>query len=404
MRLLDIKDNGEVSLTGDFINVNPPYAILSHTWGRSSEEVTFKDMTESSGKTKAGYKKISFCGDQAARDGLRYFWVDSCCIDASNSVELQESLNSMFRWYRGATKCYVYLSDVSTAKRSDQFSECTWEIAFRQSRWFTRSWTLQDLLAPISVEFFSQEGERLGDKRSLERQIYEITGIAVSALQGTPLSEFTVAERLSWSSGREATRKEDLAYSLLGLFGVQMPLLFGEGEAAMVRLMEEIIKTTEDYSILLWFKKRATSFRSRQPGSHSSPDDDDDQMESRPNWKALKVHSPIDLMSTESLRHHLSPLDQVPEPPQVSSRGLRLSLYAKRVRSSLIAWTYCTQERNGQGYAVCLRVLSEGAVTEANRSYPRGTISGGICYVKVNRLKGFELCVIYFPLSEFWAS
>ena len=105
-------------------------------------------------------------------------------------------------------------------------------------------------------------------------------------------------------------------------------------------------------------------------------------------------------MSTESLRHHLSPLDQVPEPPQVSSRGLRLSLYAKRVCSSLIAWTYCTQERNGQLYAVCLRVLSEGAVTEANRSYPRGTVRGDICYVKVNRLKGFGLCVIYFPLSE----
>jgi hypothetical protein len=108
-------------------------------------------------------------------------------------------------------------------------------------------------------------------------------------------------------------------------------------------------------------------------------------------------------MSTKSLHHYLPPSDQVPEPPQMSSRGLRVSLYAKRVRSSLIAWTYCTKERNGQLYAVCLRLLSEGTVTEANRYFHKTTFSGDICYVKVNRLKGFGLCVIYIPLSEFLA-
>jgi hypothetical protein len=151
----------------------------------------------------------------------------------------------MFRWYQNAAKCYVYLSDISTTKRkaSDQISESTWEPAFRASRWFTRGWTLQELLAPDSVEFFSKEGNRLGDKSTLERQIYEITGIAISALRGTTLSQFGVDERLSWAQNRETTRKEDLAYSLLGIFDVYMPLIYGEGrDKAFDRLRDEIEK------------------------------------------------------------------------------------------------------------------------------------------------------------------
>src|SRR2546429_4984461 len=173
MRLLERSDAGEFGLTEYFVNDDkiPPYAILSHTWV-AGEEVVYEELKNGAGKDKSGYHKIRFCGEQAKRDGLQYFWVDTCCIDKSNSVELQEAINSMFRWYQKAAKCYVYLSDVSTAKRkaSDHFSEFTWEPAFRGSRWFTRGWTLQDLLAPGSVEFFSREGKQLGDKRTLERQ------------------------------------------------------------------------------------------------------------------------------------------------------------------------------------------------------------------------------------------
>jgi hypothetical protein len=244
MHLLERTSAGELSLTKDFVHDNiPEYAILSHTWGADTEEVTFRDLVDDTGKSKAGYGKIRFCGEQAKRDSLQYFWVDTCCIDKSNSVELQEAINSMFRWYRNAAKCYVYLSDVSITKQkvSNQFSELTWESAFRASRWFTRGWTLQELLAPSSVEFFSQEGERLGDKRTLERQVHEITGIAVSALQGAPLSQFRVDERLSWAENRQTTRKEDKAYSLLGIFDVYMPLIYGEGgENALIRLREQI--------------------------------------------------------------------------------------------------------------------------------------------------------------------
>ena len=156
-------------------------------------------------KSKAGYGKIQFCGEQARRDGLQYFWVDTCCIDKSNSTELAEAINSMFRWYQKAARCYVYLSDVSTRKRkaSNTSTECTWESAFRASKWFTRGWTLQELLAPRSVEFFSLEGNRLGDKKTLEQQIHEITGIPTMALREYPLSQFDVDERFSWAKSRD---------------------------------------------------------------------------------------------------------------------------------------------------------------------------------------------------------
>ena len=249
MRLLKLESDGEFSLTSDIIRPTGPYAILSHTWGEEGEEVDFKDLKDGSGRTKNGYNKLRFCGEQAARDGLQFFWVDTCCIDKSSSAELQEAINSMFRWYRNATKCYVYLSDVSTKKQktSDQLSQSTWESAFRSSRWFTRGWTLQELLAPgsNSVDFFSREADYIGNKRTLERQIHEITGIPISVLQGAPLSQFDANDRLSWAKHRQTTREEDLAYSLLGIFDIQIPLLYGEGkEKAMKRLWEEICKSS----------------------------------------------------------------------------------------------------------------------------------------------------------------
>ena len=250
MRLLELKDNGKFSLTNDIVIDIPPYAILSHTWGRDNEEVTFKDLMESSGNAKAGYKKLQFCREQAARDGLQYFWVDTCCIDKSNNTELSEAINSMFRWYRNTAKCYVYLSDVSAPVSHEKSSQQPWEPAFRKSRWFTRGWTLQELIAPTSVEFFSKEGERLGNKTSLERYIHETTGIPVKVLRGDSLFAFSITERLSWAEKRETTRKEDKAYSLLGIFDVYMPLIYGEGrESAFRRLREEINKALKGESL-----------------------------------------------------------------------------------------------------------------------------------------------------------
>ncbi|KAH8590393.1 NACHT domain-containing protein [Bisporella sp. PMI_857] len=207
-------------LLGDAI---PPYAILSYTWG--SEEVTFEDMVANSGRTKAGYEKIKFCGKQAKRDGLQHFWVDSCCIKKSSDAEISEC----------STPCFA----------RDEEPQDTWGQAFRQSKWFTRGWTLQELLAPRSVEFFTREGKRLGDKHSLEQQIHEITGIPVPALRGSALSQVSTVEKFHWAKGRQTTREEDWAYSLLGIFEIFMPVIYGEGKTNAVRRLR---KEIDDFS------------------------------------------------------------------------------------------------------------------------------------------------------------
>jgi Heterokaryon incompatibility protein (HET) len=254
MRLLRLEDNGDFSLVEYVGSYIPRYAVLSHTWGADHEEVTFKDLTEGTGKNKAGYRKLAFCGKQAAKDGLQFFWVDTCCIDKSSSAELSEAINSMFRWYHDAIKCYVYLSDVSAGGSvgSDLSSQRTWKPDFQHSRWFTRGWTLQELLAPTSVDFFSAEGERLGDRISLLQKIHDTTGISIQALQGSLLSQFSVDERISWQERRETRREEDAAYSLLGIFDIHMPPIYGEGRKnAFVRLRKEIEQSLRDESSAL---------------------------------------------------------------------------------------------------------------------------------------------------------
>ena len=164
MRLLERNRASEWVLTKDFVGDSqiPPYAILSHTWGADSEEVTFSDFVNGSGRGKSGYEKIKFCGEQAEHDGLQHFWVDTCCIDKSNLNELTTAVNSMFRWYQNAARCYVYLSDVSIRSRDGQSVHLDWESAFRNSRWFTRGWTLQELLAPKIVEFLLKRPQSSG--------------------------------------------------------------------------------------------------------------------------------------------------------------------------------------------------------------------------------------------------
>ncbi|KAL5321110.1 hypothetical protein ACEPPN_011922 [Leptodophora sp. 'Broadleaf-Isolate-01'] len=230
MRLVKVDAGEKLSLIEFFGNNIPPYAILSHTWGSNGDEVSFEDLVNQTGNDKIGYAKIEFCGRRASADGLQYFWVDTCCIDKSSSAELTEAINSMFQWYRNAAKCYVYLSDVSIYdfNQADRLRKSV----FQQCRWFSRGWTLQELIAPTGVEFFSHEGEHLGDKKSLEKEIIESTEINVLALRGYPLSNFTVADQMSWAAKRTTTREEDNAYCLLGIFGVYMPLIYGEGRRA----------------------------------------------------------------------------------------------------------------------------------------------------------------------------
>lgn len=221
----------------------PNYATLSHTW-RSDHEVTFQDITDRAttakpDKDEPSLDKLYFCGEQAKKDRLQYFWVDTCCIDKSSSAELSEGINSMFRWYQRSSKCYVLLADVSVHSENVDLDHRDDQL--RRSRWFTRGWTLQELLAPPSVLFFSREGNLLGCKQSLEKLLAEITGIPVSALRGTPLTFFSVEEKLSWTANRQTKLAEDRVYSILGIFDVHIPAMYGEGEGhALRRLQSEI--------------------------------------------------------------------------------------------------------------------------------------------------------------------
>ncbi|KAK7757458.1 hypothetical protein SLS62_000473 [Diatrype stigma] len=225
----------------------PPFAILSHVWG--TEEVTYEDVKRRWPwyKRKAGYRKIKGCCRQALDDEIEYVWIDSCCIDRSSSAELSEAINSMFVWYRESIVCYAYLADVPD--RDDVFGEGS---AFRRSQWFQRGWTLQELLAPGLVWFFDRKWRPLGTKAALWSVIQDATGIGQEYLGGTNLDRASIAQRMSWAAKRETTRKEDKAYCLLGIFGVHMPMLYGEGDRAFIRLQEEIIKSSGDHSILAW--------------------------------------------------------------------------------------------------------------------------------------------------------
>ncbi|KAH7304359.1 heterokaryon incompatibility protein-domain-containing protein [Rhexocercosporidium sp. MPI-PUGE-AT-0058] len=228
---------------------NPKYAILSHTWGSPSEEVSFQELPHMRAATqgqKLGFYKIKRCGEVAAAADIDYIWVDTCCIDKTSSAELTQAINSMYFWYQQAEVCYVYLADVS----SRELAKSGNHPSFCNSKWFTRGWTLQELIAPKDVYFYSSEWELIGKKDDLLKVLHEVTGIYPGALNGTPMKRFSVAERMSWAAKRETTRSEDMAYCLMGIFDVNMPLLYGERmKKAFIRLQEEIMKSSDDQSI-----------------------------------------------------------------------------------------------------------------------------------------------------------
>jgi hypothetical protein len=221
----------------------PKYAIISHRW--QDDEVSFQHIQNGSATNKGGYSKLKLCCRQATKESFEYIWIDTCCIDKTNSVELSESINSMYRWYKNATVCYVYLFDVHSMAVTN-------DLSFEKSIWFTRGWTLQELIAPPRVEFYNSTWDKLGTKEGLKETISVITGIDVGVLEGVDPESFSIAKRMSWASKRTTTRAEDVAYSLLGLFGINMPMIYGEGEGAFLRLQEEIMKHSDDHSLFAW--------------------------------------------------------------------------------------------------------------------------------------------------------
>ena len=271
----------------------PPYAILSHRWLTTEAEPTYQDIENGIAADKIGFAKIECARLQALQNNIAYLWADTICIDKTNHVEFSEAINSMYRYYADAQVCYAYLADVSIM--SD----------LPKSDWFTRGWTLQELLAPSTVEFYSRSWRHLGSKSSVHVLPFlrKATGILEPSVLNTKFqpNEWTIAERMSWASRRTTTRIEDQAYSLLGIFDVQMPLIYGEGEKAFTRLQQQIMQTSDDHSIFAWNDRRFTrgsfcSLLAPSPMSFASFANLDEEIRS---------------FNLEQLSHHISKEKQI---------------------------------------------------------------------------------------------
>ncbi|KUI53326.1 Vegetative incompatibility protein HET-E-1 [Cytospora mali] len=307
----------------------PEFAILSHTWGKTGEECSLQDMTRPGVSAKPGYRKIKLCCDQALIDGLEWAWVDTCCIDKTSTAELSEAINSMYRWYGMAKICYAYLVDVKTQE----------DLA--KSKWFTRGWTLQELLAPRDVRFYSGAWQCIGSKFGLKSDIYKITGIDEAVLTSGRFDGICVAQRMSWAANRHTTRTEDKSYSLMGIFGVNMPLLYGEGEKAFLRLQEEILKTSDDHSLFAWGLPKelvvveASDFLSRE------------KPEAR-ELRGIFANSPTEFVSD----HHLQQVNSLrPDmPPIVSANGVHIRLPVSRQGWFTVAAISCIIQGDYHSY------------------------------------------------------
>jgi hypothetical protein len=227
----------------------PPYAILSHTWG--DEEVDYQTfIARPEVRSGGGWAKILGTCKQAIQDNYDWVWIDTCNIDKSSSAELSEAINSMFVWYQQSAVCYTFLEDVHVEHMSQESDPSQ---LLRKARWFTRGWTLQELIAPRNVVFYSASWTFLGSKNMLRSLLSELTGVNERVLQNAAmLSTMSIAQKMSWAAQRKTTRVEDIAYCLLGIFDVTMPLLYGEGSKAFLRLQEELISRFDDQSIFAW--------------------------------------------------------------------------------------------------------------------------------------------------------
>jgi hypothetical protein len=248
MHLLNVHSLQLSEFTGEVGASIPEYAILSHTWG--DEEVSYADYKLGAAHCprKRGYDKILGACRWAGGEGFDYVWIDTCCIDKDSSAQLSEAINSMFNWYRCAAVCGAYLADVDGAVESTASNS-----PFFRSKWWTRGWTLQEFLAPGVVVFLASDWTEIGTRLSLERIASTIIGIDPFLMHNLRWrTRCNAAQKMSWVRSRTTTRAEDIAYCLMGLFDVNMPLLCGEGHKAFMRLQLEIWRQTADESLLAW--------------------------------------------------------------------------------------------------------------------------------------------------------
>ncbi|KAL4074896.1 heterokaryon incompatibility protein-domain-containing protein [Scleroderma yunnanense] len=236
------------------------YAILSHRW--IEQEVNYDEMVrlekmekgeQDEVRGRLGYRKILDSCKQAEKDTYEWLWVDTCCINKESSAELSEAINSMYRWYENSKICYAYLHDVHDSSFPDEEDDKTYPKFNGWPEWFSRGWTLQEMIAPSNVQFFNRDWQPIGDKRKLAPTLTRITRVPQHILtDGLFGNRPCVAQIMSWAANRTTTRVEDRSYSLLGLLDVNMPMLYGEGKKAFHRLQLEIIRMSNDQSIFAW--------------------------------------------------------------------------------------------------------------------------------------------------------
>lgn len=285
------------------------FAILSHTWAPAGQEVNFQDMQNLDlASTKPGFEKIRKTCNIASRM-FKHVWIDTCCIDKTSSAELSEAINSMFRWYRCAEVCYVYLSDLdplpNNLKERDRRTRLVQRLP--GCKWFTRGWTLQELIAPRKLVFFDREWTFVGEKSDLEGSLSDITRIDESVLRDSSnLHSIPVARRMSWAAHRQTTRVEDMAYCLLGVFDISMPLLYGEGSKAFLRLQQQIISENSDMSLFAW-------------------QSDEDRV-----FSGLFADSPDQFVHCATLKRHRNVFDQTNE-VVITNIGVRLHVGLRKL-------------------------------------------------------------------------
>ena len=321
MRLLDTTT---IKLSEFFDADIPPYVILSHTWGKN--DVTFQDLGRVRSEGPQAYSKIAACCALASSRGFKWVWIDTCCIDKSSSAELSEAINSMFRWYWDSKECYAYLEDVSI-DNMDQFGS---------SRWFTRGWTLQELLAPSNLYFYDKSWTNLGSKQDLRKAIALATNIPAWTVEYFNPGFESAAAKMSWASKRQTSRVEDTAYCLMGLFDINMPLLYGEGGKAFTRLQHEIVKNQDDESVFAWTDKRLSY-----------------------SYRGMFARSPAAFANSGDVVRRNFDVFRRPEPCTVTSRGLSIQLICKIECNDepTTEWVplQCSRGRDGEPLMVKIR-------------------------------------------------
>ncbi|KAK4161071.1 heterokaryon incompatibility protein-domain-containing protein [Cladorrhinum sp. PSN259] len=345
MWLLDT-DTLKLCLVND--STKAKYAILSHTW-EDDGEVSFQDMQDIEvASTMPGFRKVKTTCNIAKSRGLKYAWIDTCCINKTSSAELSEAINSMFRWYKDSQVCWVYLSDFEPvpAKMKERQRRRLVAERLRSCRWFTRGWTLQELIAPVKIEFFDWEWSFVGGREDLEGELSLITNIDESILKDSSgLNFIPIGRKMAWAAGRQTTRPEDRAYSLLGIFGIEMPLIYGEGYKAFHRLQKQIASENNDLSLFAWERKKSAS----DPRPSIKGDEEDSAVQHE--FSGIFADSPDEFRSCSTLKKHV---DRFPSSQEftITNKGLRMQNYL-----------YCLDEFNRTEFLLSLDCVEQSART-----------------------------------------